>query len=267
MNKRITVKALGKKNPNQLFALGDRREEFYFINPPTDKAAKTFFDDLYKKITAGEQVEVEANVNGRNAQLIIPSKLETTVKATEQLPVPSSQYDDSVQAKIVQVDLYSIIHTAKEAQFANYGKHCQWSYDAKMKALEQGKPQEKLQNDRIAREVVRILLQVGHPIHINGSDCEFRYGGGVIFPKTSNKEVQERVFGLMNEAGLLDFSFQCHAPNSYAFESEFIVRPWDINPSYMESRFTANNTLRELITKMLKPFEAEKPLYVLPQER
>jgi hypothetical protein len=173
--------------------------------------------------------------------------------------------DDTVQAQIVPVDLYSIIHNAKEAQFAQYGKHCQWHYDEKMEALRQGKPQERLQGDRLAREVVRILLATGKSTHITGREGQGVWGNGIQFPNYSQDQVSGMLHALMNEDGLLDFIFQCHAPNYYGFESEFVIEL--AGRGMMSSRYNPNTELRNALIKMLVPFKAEKPQYVMPQGR
>jgi hypothetical protein len=261
MNNKITIVGLGRNNPNQLFAIGDWRKEFYFIAPPTDATARTYFDDVYRRVKAGERVEVEASLYGRNAQLIIPSNLEPIVQTTGTMVAPPQNGGFST-AQILATDLYSSIHDAKEAQFAIHGKHCQFHYDEKMEALMQGKPQQRLQDDILARDVVRLLLTTRKPTHLQGRNNK-GWWSDVEFPNVEDRVLRNRIHALMNEDGLLDSVFQCHEPDYYAFESEFIVQPWDRNPSYLQSEFVTNETLRIALAKMLKPFEAEKPQFVL----
>ncbi len=259
----IKVINLGRKDSTQLFAVGNKQGEYYFIAPPPKNTAeREFFDSIYTKVRKGESVFVEATLlNGRNAQLVTHSELEKRVEAIE-LPVTTPlQYDDSVQAQIVQLDLYSIIHDTKESHFGIYGKHCEWDYEKKMEALKQGKPQQRLQEDRLSREIVRLLLATGEETLLN--EHNFIFGRKrVEFPNGNYSLLNERAYDLMHE-GLLDFTFHMCGPNQYAFESEFIVQPSLHSKGMMTSEYRPNGVLREALTKMLMPFSAEKPQYVI----
>ena len=147
-----------------------------------------------------------------------------------------------------------------------------------MLALADGKPQQRLQNDRIAREVVRAILtasdRYGHDsswARMEGTGSGIRTYGAITFPQVSDDDLRQRLYALMNEDGLLDVMFGgCGDSGSWCFESEIIYWEEKVTPSGAKqkpytnnmARFEANSKLREVITTMLKPFEAEKPMYV-----
>ena len=186
--------------------------------------------------------------------------------------------DDTVQGKIVETDLYSLIYPVKEQHFADYGRTWDHNYEQKMLALADGKPQQRLQNDRIAREVVRAILtasdRYGHDsswARMEGTGSGIRTYGAITFPQVSDDDLRQRLYALMNEDGLLDVMFGgCGDSGSWCFESEIIYWEEKVTPSGAKqkpytnnmARFEANSKLREVITTMLKPFEAEKPMYV-----
>ena len=173
---------------------------------------------------------------------------------------------DTVETQTVPVDsLYYIINAAKEVQFAQHGRCCVSSYDKKMEALELGEPQERLKNDRLARDVIRILLSYS-PINIAGNDvCVI--GRAARFPHHYQSQVESTVNALIEE-GLLDWKPVpvSHNWQEYAFESEVIRHPNLIWKETMDFEFIPNEELRNVLREMLSPFAAEKPQYVL-QER
>lgn len=188
--------------------------------------------------------------------------------------------DDIVIAEIVPTNLYSLIRPVKEQHFADFGRVWDYNYEKKMLALTNKKPQQRLQNDRIAREIVRAILsakQWGLPTLVKLEGC--RRGGvktyGVTtFPEVSDEDIKQRLCDLFYEDGLLDVLLgNCTAPDSWCFESEIIyykqrVPGFDEKPT-MENmvKYVANKPLREALTAMLKPFEAEQPLYIHPERR
>ena len=80
MTKIIKVISFGKKNPNQLFAIGKKEREYYFINPPKKGREKEYFDRLYSQVRGGKKIRVEANIDGIIAELIPPSDIEIAVE-------------------------------------------------------------------------------------------------------------------------------------------------------------------------------------------
>ena len=184
--------------------------------------------------------------------------------------------DDTVKAQIVSVDLFAIIQASKEAQFAQYGKSEGYAFDKYQEALaklREGKPQQRLQNDRLAREVARALLGADRPIAFEGRDAKYPSNGAFVFASYSDEEVTQRVYGLMNEDGLLDFTFySCGSPNVFCFQTEMIY--WQEERRIIGTdkvqrsdmcKYEKNPKVREAIATMLKPFQAEKPRYSVRQ--
>jgi hypothetical protein len=80
---KIKVVGIGKKDSSNLFAVGSQRGEFYFITPPQDSKARKYFDEIYAQVELKKTIEIEASLNGRNAQLILPSILEAKLEEVE----------------------------------------------------------------------------------------------------------------------------------------------------------------------------------------
>lgn len=191
--------------------------------------------------------------------------------------------DDTVQGRIIETDLYSLIYPVKERHFVDYGRTWDHNYEEKMLALADGKPQQRLHNDRIAREVVRAILTATDRygcgsswVRMEGMGRGIRTYGATTFPEVSDDNLRQRLYALMKEDGLLDVMFgACGDPGSWCFESEIIYWEEKVTPSgakqkpYTNSmaRFEANQQLREAVIAMLKPFEAEKPMYIHPERR
>ena len=182
---------------------------------------------------------------------------------------------DTTSVKIIPVDLYSIIYSTKEAQFAKHGRNYDADYEEKMLALLEEKPQQLLQNDRIAREVIRAILSSDNNwINVLGGREKESYCGtykAMLFSDVSEKGIEKRLFDLKNDCGLLDsVSTWCSDPGVWCFESEILygMDKTEIfgggRPNF-EGRaiFRANQNLRDALRKMLKPFESEKKAYIL----
>lgn len=170
-------------------------------------------------------------------------------------------FEDTVNANILNVDLYSIIKETKEAQYKEYGKHTGDSFDEKAPLLESEIAQKILQEDRLSREIVRGIISEHRSIAVEGCNAPAPTYPSLVFMGVSEKEIRDKVFALMNEGGLLDFQSGLCGHNYWCFESEVV---------YMHSKqrgmgkceFQKNQELRDELTEMLSPFEAEKPLYV-----
>ncbi len=163
-----------------------------------------------------------------------------------------------------EIDLYTIIHPTKEAHFAKHGKHCQYGYEGRMEALKQGRPQQRLQEDKLARDIVRLLLARGEPTSMHGRDHDG--WPGIEFPEILHDNLREKISDLMDD-GLLEFTFQCPGPNYYAFAGEFITKPAPkmLAGTYTRS-FHPHNELRNALRRFLRPFATEKRKYVLPPQ-
>ncbi|MAH48594.1 hypothetical protein CMI37_22405 [Candidatus Pacearchaeota archaeon] len=170
--------------------------------------------------------------------------------------VVDSAVVDSVQARIVPTDLYSLIYPVKEQQSADYGMAQveNWHYEKKMQALIDGRPQQRLQQDRISREVVRAILTGRDWIVLEGKNIPIMTSGATTFPEVAHDELCAHLWGLMGD-GLLDMYVRCHGANRWAFGSEYIWKRDEIS-------LVRNSELREALTQMLSPFEAEQPMYV-----
>ena len=186
--------------------------------------------------------------------------------------------NETIQGGTIETDLYSLIYPVKEKHFVDYGRIWDCNYEEKMLALADGKPQQRLKNDRIAREVVRAILTAtgkygSNPswVRMEGIGSGIRTFGATTFPEISDDDLRPRLYALMNEDGLLEVMFGgCGDSGVWCFESEIIYWEEKVTSSgakqksYTNSmaRFEANPQLREALTAMLKPFEAEKPMYV-----
>jgi hypothetical protein len=78
MIRKITVVGLAR-DPTKLFARGTGKNEFYFISPPKRASEELFFHNIYASVKSGKKIKVEAEVDGRTANLIYPSKLENSI--------------------------------------------------------------------------------------------------------------------------------------------------------------------------------------------
>lgn len=175
-------------------------------------------------------------------------------------------FDDTVQAKIIPVDwenVYLSIQKAKEGQFKEYGKLHFDDYDKRMVALKEGVSQQMLEDERIAREIVRAILSFHNsscPPCLRGRDSVYT-SRDIVFTDISQKDIDDKTNALY-DAGLLAFALGFH-PNHYehwCFESEIVFKE-RIGDGF-KIEYETNKELRRAITTMLKPFETEKALYV-----
>jgi hypothetical protein len=72
MHKRITIINVSSNDPDNLFAVGSHKDEFYFIKPPGRGKALSYFEWLYGLVRGGTEIKIEALVSGRTAELLIP---------------------------------------------------------------------------------------------------------------------------------------------------------------------------------------------------
>ncbi len=87
-----------------------------------------------------------------------------------------------------------------------------------------------------------------------------------IFPDISDKDLKQKLFCLMNKDGLLDMvSIACGDPGRWCFESEIVVYKKGERDYHYKN--IPNIVLRDAIRKMLKPFEAEEPMYAHPKPK
>jgi hypothetical protein len=177
---------------------------------------------------------------------------------------------DIVKAEVPNVDLYSIISSTKESQFKEYGRVWDHDYKAKMQALKDKKFHKRLQENRLAREVIKSVLSVDYPVAIKGQDYKSSRNV-IVIPQWTPEEISNVVYGIMNDDGLFDFTFYgCGSPNQYCFETEMIYWEETITRSGNQQaassasmcKFELNPQVREAVRSMLKPFEAEKQLYI-----
>jgi hypothetical protein len=180
----------------------------------------------------------------------------------------SQQTYETISATIVPVDLYNIIHPVKDAQFAKYGKHSNEHYESQMQALREGRPQQRLQDDRLAREIVKALLEIENSVPVISIDYEHQWLDAVVIHAMPDNVVSERVGNLIDD-GLLDFYVLCHEPHKYAFQSEIIKRESSMPPNagFLCAEFEMNGELRAALKKMLEPFDTERPLYTTLESR
>jgi hypothetical protein len=143
--------------------------------------------------------------------------------------------------------LFSIIIDALEAQPYSNKKLMNLSYGDRTYALHLGKPQERLQESELAREIVRLMLDADKPIGFLGSDSspDKIYAGVHYFDDYTNAEIKAETYGLMRE-GLLDHgNINGSGPRRWAFESEF------------DGSYKANPLLRNALRELLRPYEED----------
>jgi len=257
--KQVKVVGFGKKNPNQLFAVGHKEGEFYFISPPIDGISKIYFQQLYAQVLSGNKPTVFITAEDRKGTLIPYSVLEDKIQQED----ASSQTPSGYQS---EVDLYSIIHPLKEQHFKDYGRVLDYRYEEKMQALKEGRPQIRLNEDPLARAVVRAILSINNWRPIEGKDAKMSTHGATTFPQVSNDEIINTLYALMNEDGLLDVRFGgCGSSGLWVFESEIIYFQQQIYfPSKSMDKFAKferNPILRDAISTIISPYEDNSPLY------
>ncbi len=174
-------------------------------------------------------------------------------------------FDDTVKAKIIPVDLYSLVQQEKKKQFDYFGEIYRDDYKKRMAAFEKGLPQQMLEDERIAREITRAILSKSsdhYPhTHLEGEDSHVHECDAITFPDILQKDIDDKAYALYY-AGLLDFAPGCCPvfSNDWCFETEIVYKELIGDVFKVEPKF--NPELRKAITSMLKPFESEKALYV-----
>lgn len=168
-------------------------------------------------------------------------------------------------------DLYSLVYPRKEEHHRDFGIVTN-DFEEKMLALLQGRPQKRILEDRLSREVVKAILsynQNGFPnwLRIQGKDARYTYTGSAVFPGILDNIIQTRLQELMRD-GLLEGVFHGICSSCYwAFESEVIyyherVPDSEGKPAINTTvAFARNQPLRNALEDMMKPFIYEKPLY------
>jgi hypothetical protein len=274
---RAKVVDLSNRDRNVLFAVGNKQGQYYFIAPPRDPAAQLYYDRIRADLLAGNEIPVEITADRRQGTLIVPTEFEQlarqlgpepgtpddfeTIAAPAVRPIPSApDLSDTVTATIELMDLYGLIQPAKEEAFRKHGRICNWDYETKMAALKGHKPHQLLQDSRLSRDIVRIILDTGRPVNITGTNPEGWKGAELAF--WGDKEVHEYIF-LLKGSGLLDFSFNGCGPSYWAFESEYVLKDSSSGGGMVQSSFESNPLLRQALQQMLLPFQAELPSYSL----
>ncbi len=280
MGDNIKVTGKGRRDTSKLFARGGRGKH-YFISRPSDPDEAAYFDHVYQLVEDGDIIHVDATLGrGKRAYLNVPPEFGASEEPGQEgglddlveepptevtgLPIQVADPSDAIvtATPVSSVDLYTIIHTTKEAQFAEYGQHGQINYEGKMAALEAGKAEQRLSESSLARDIVRAILDFHKPVMVTGNDSPWK--GGYTFPGYTERQVGEELGILMNECGLLDFTFSgCMSPNHYALESEFIVTPAEgtLAKGMMRSEYSQNRQLRDALREFLKPYEHEELKY------
>ncbi len=170
----------------------------------------------------------------------------------------------------VSIDLYSLIYSVKKEHFADYGINKNLGCEERMINLEYGKPEERLLQSRLAREIVRILLNAKDRCGsgsldevIEGNDPRIKTNGAIVFSDISDYDVKPEIYALQ-EDGLLELWSDCFYP-SWCLASEPIYykeKVCGVESKNISRKFEVNQKLREALVMMLKPFEGEEPMYV-----
>lgn len=162
---------------------------------------------------------------------------------------------DTVRAKIIPIDLLSLIQPVKEAQFARFGRHFTYGYEGAMDALKKGSVLTTLEQSRTAREVIRALLSVSSPKRIQGKDPGVSQYAATRFLTVPDTLVREALNKIYSEGLLEIMHFGCGDTGVWYLQSERVF------PDDCHIRFEENIGLREGLTKLLIPFSSERPLY------
>ena len=186
---------------------------------------------------------------------------------------PDSILSDTVKADLIPVDLVSIIETCKKEQAEKHGEsagYCLSEYQKALSNIKQGTYKQRLQDDRLARDVVRAIINSDKLLSFEGNDKQYHSDRSITFPSSSNEIVRQKICDL-REDGLLDFTFfDCGSPNVYCFQTELIYwreenRRIGKDPTYQDmQQYIPNLKVKEAISRMLEPFKTEKPLYTIP---
>ncbi len=142
--------------------------------------------------------------------------------------------------------LFSIvIDTLEEEQPRRYQRHMQTSHGDRMFALYSGKPQERLQESELAREIVRLMLDANKPIGFLGSDSSTGNLRVKYLGDYTTEQIEAQTYALMRE-GLLDHgNINGAGPRKWAFESE------------LDGSYQSNLRLRDALRELLKPYEVQ----------
>lgn len=123
----------------------------------------------------------------------------------------------------------------------------------------------RLRDDRVARDVLRIVLATAAPMAIQGTGARCSIYGGLTLRRYADETLRMRTFGLMNEDGLLDVFFgACGSPGLWCLRSERVIGTTERGHWH---RFRRHRALRDALAALLKPFEGERTeveIYDLP---
>ncbi len=169
----------------------------------------------------------------------------------------------SLEARVEPVDLYSIISRIPPNLGDPYSRKI---YQERMAALKAGEPQRILQEDDLARQIVRALLTAEHspngtkwiPIQGYYQDPFETTIYATRFSGVRDGEIKERLF-MLYDSGLLD-NTRIVRPGIplWAFQTEISTLP---KGRLSSVQFIENPELRKALSEMLRPYESEEPLY------
>lgn len=176
--------------------------------------------------------------------------------------------DDTVNAQIIHVDLYDAVYSRGD-EF--YSKDSKWDikkHKEQKEAIRQGRPQKRLEESRLAREIVRAILSTeDNAVRLMGGDkynqSEFNqeYKNLIIFPDVPDKEVNHMAHTLKGD-GLLDYLAVACALGFWVFESEG-YHDGTTKRGIHQQKYVPNLELRKTLRTMLLPFETEAHLYTI----
>jgi hypothetical protein len=169
-------------------------------------------------------------------------------------------------------DLYSLIRPKKEQQYRDFGMMTNNNFEEKMLAVLQGKPQKRMLEDRLGREIVKAMLsynQCGFPmwLRVQGKDPKYLHPESTIFPRIPDEIIETKIDELISDGLVEGVFYKMASPCFLGFESEIVyylerIPDTDGKPAINNTaRFVANKPLREALKKMLNPYSNESQIY------
>lgn len=171
---------------------------------------------------------------------------------------------DLVVVEADPIVLYDLIVPVKAVHFREHGRQCQNDYEKRMWALREGKPEQRLQKSRLARDIVRAILDDGTAPNIFGNGTKTFDKAGYFFPDYSEDEVTYTI-GRLCQEGLVTNINHVFGPAWWGFESEDIIKKSRGGSGY-DGDFVINTQLRDGLKELLGPYDHQTPQYEVLNE-
>jgi hypothetical protein len=186
--------------------------------------------------------------------------------------------EDSVTARVVPIDIASIIRSQKQRDYEQFGKP-RYEDEYYEKAIDylNNNAMDLFERNRLSREYVRAILQNPRPeyslsqIEGNlGENFDDYYPGTIVFPTVKHsdwfggasiKAIQRELYRI----GLIDYTAIEGGITYTGFQSEIVRSPAE--KGFTDTNYRRNVELRGAIEKMLSPFNSEKPVWYVNKKQ